>query len=77
MVIAVVTLGMHAQRGYGSWVCLSVCLSVCLLLLQLASRTFIRPKNYTKYLAGHADGHVCTNLSENSPLRSHHCTAMR
>ena len=24
----VITLGAHAQRGYGSWVCVSVCLSV-------------------------------------------------
>ena len=42
--------------------------SVSLSLLQLASRTFIRPKNDTTYLAGHVDGHVRTNLSENSPL---------
>ena len=45
-------------------------LSVCLSLLQLASRTFIRPKNNTTYLAGHVDGYVRTNLSENSPLQS-------
>ena len=25
----VITLGAHAQRGYGSWVCLSVCLFLC------------------------------------------------
>ena len=45
-------------------------LSVCLSLLQLASRTFIRLKNDTTYLAGHVDGHVRTNLSEYSPLQS-------
>ena len=28
----VITLGAHAQRGYGSWICLSACVSVCLLL---------------------------------------------
>ena len=45
-------------------------LSICLSLLQLASRTFIRPKNNTTCLAGHVDGYVRTNLSENSPLQS-------
>ena len=65
----IVTLGAHAQQGYG-FVCLSACLSLCLLLLQLACRTFIRPKHNTTYLAGHVDGHVCTNTSENSPLQS-------
>ena len=37
---------------------------------QLASRTFIRPKNHTTYLADYVDGHVRTNISENSPLQS-------
>ena len=39
-------------------------------LLQLPSRTFIRPKNDTTYLAGHVDRYVRMNLSENSPLQS-------
>ena len=56
------------SEGYGTW---SVCLSVCLSRFQLASRTFIRPKNDTTYLAGHVDGHIRTNLSENSPLQSY------
>ena len=29
--VRVVTLGAHAQRGYGSWVCVSVCVCVCYL----------------------------------------------
>ena len=70
------TLGAHAQRGLRYFVSLSVCLS----LLQLASRTFIRPKYDTIYLADHVDGHVRTNLSENSVAKLehfHHCKAMR
>ena len=30
--VAIITLSVHAQRGYGSWVCLSVCVSVTLHL---------------------------------------------
>ena len=26
--VPVITLGAHAQRGYGSWVCVSVCMCV-------------------------------------------------
>ena len=62
-IVQYLTLGAHAQRGLRYLVCLS--------LLQLASITFIRPKNDTTYLAGHVDGHVRTNLSENYPLQSY------
>ena len=37
------TLGAHAQEGYGTCpVCLSVCLSVCLLPLNRGHRSFLR-----------------------------------
>ena len=42
------TLGVHAQRGYGSWVCVSQC--VC--YSTLTSRVFVRLTNDTTYLTG-------------------------
>ena len=47
--IMLITLGAHAQRGYGSWV---VCQFVCLSGLYLAGRAFIRSTNDATYLAG-------------------------
>ena len=52
--VAYSTLGAHAQRGYGSWVCLSVCLSVT---LHLTSRVFVRLTKDTTYLTGN-EGHM-------------------
>ena len=40
-----ITLGAHAQRGYCSWVCLSV-------TLNLTSRVFVRLTKDTTYLTG-------------------------
>ena len=51
----VVTLGAHAQRGYGSWV---VCLA------------FIRSTNDATYLAGNEVENICAILSETSPLQT-------
>ena len=62
-----ITLGAHAQRGYGSWV---VCLSVCLSGLYLAGRAFIRSTNDATYLAGNEVENFCAILSETSPLQS-------
>ena len=46
------TLGAHAQEGYGTCpVCLSVCLSVCLLPLSCQHRSFLRSK-YGTYGTG-------------------------
>ena len=59
----VITLGAHAQRGYGSWV-------VCLSGLYLAGRAFIRSTNDATYLAGNEVENVCAILSETSPLQS-------
>ena len=58
------TLGVHAQRGYCSWVCLSVCLSVT---LYLTPRTSVRPRNNTIYLTG---DEVQKTKAENAPLLS-------
>ena len=66
-VACIITLGAHAQRGYGSWV---VCLSVCLSGLYLAGRAFIRSTNDATYLAGNEVGNFCAILSETSPLQS-------
>ena len=42
---ASLTLGAHAQEGFGTCpVCLSVCLSVCLLPLSCQHRSFLRSK---------------------------------
>ena len=39
------TLGVHAQEGYGTClVCVCVCLSVCLCVLQRQQRSFLRSK---------------------------------
>ena len=46
-----ITLGAHAQRGYGSWLCLCVC--VCLsVTLHLTSRVFVRLTKDTTYVTG-------------------------
>ena len=58
-----ITLGAHAQRGYGSWV-------VCLSGLYLAGRAFIRSTNDATYLAGNEVENFCAILSETSPLQS-------
>ena len=62
-VCIIITLGAHAQRGYGSWV-------VCLSGLYLAGRAFIRSTNDATYLAGNEVENVCAILSETSPLQS-------
>ena len=62
-----ITLGAHAQRGYGSWV---VCQFVCLSGLYLAGRAFIRSTSDATYLAGNEVEKVCAILSETSPLQS-------
>ena len=61
--LAIITLGAHAQRGYGSWV-------VCLSGLYLAGRAFIRSTNDATYLAGNEVEKICAILSETSPLQS-------
>ena len=64
----VITLGAHAQRGYGSWVC--VCLSVCLsVTLHLTSRMFVRLTNDTTCLTGNEGQKYRTVFSDNAPLR--------
>ena len=62
----VITLGAHAQRGYGSWVCVSVCLSVT---LHLTSQMFVRLTNDTTCLTGNEGQKYRTVFSENAPLR--------
>ena len=47
--VHLLTLGTHAQEGYGSWVCVCVCLSV---KSHLTSGAFVRPENTVMYLAG-------------------------
>ena len=42
---SLITLGAHAQRGYSSWVCVSVCVSV-------TPPMFVRLTNDTTYLVG-------------------------
>ena len=58
----IITLGAHAQRGYG--------MSVCLSGLYLAGRAFIRSTNDATYLAGNEVENICAILSETSPLQS-------
>ena len=65
---SVITLGAHAQRGYGSWsVCVCVCLSVT---LHLTSRMLVRLTNDTTYLTGNEGQKFRTVFSENAPLQS-------
>ena len=47
--VALLTLGTHAQEGYGSWVCVCVCLSV---KSHLTSGASVRPENTVTYSAG-------------------------
>ena len=61
------TLGAHAQRGYSSWVCVSVCLSVT---QHLTSPMFVRLTNDTTYLTGNEGQKICAVFSENAPLQS-------
>ena len=55
--IFIITLGAHAQRGYGS-VCLSVCLSVS-VTQHLTSPMFVRLTNDTTYLTGNEGQKIC------------------
>ena len=50
-----ITLGAHAQRGYGSCVCVCVYLSVT---LYLTSRMFVRLTNDTTYLTGNGRSEI-------------------
>ena len=49
---SMITLGAHAQRGYGSWVC--VCVSVCMSVTQHLTfpTMFVCLTNDTTYLTG-------------------------
>ena len=54
------TLGAHAQEGYGSWVCVCVCVSVCLSVKShLTSGASVRPENTVTYLAGNGGQKFC------------------
>ena len=63
-----ITPGAHAQRGYGSWVCVSVYLSV--VTQHLTSPMFVRLTNNTTYLTGNEGQNFRAVLSENTPLQS-------
>ena len=66
-----ITLGVHAQRGYGSWVCLSVCVCVCLSVTQhLTFPMFVCLTNDTTYITGSEGKKFRAVLSENAPLQS-------
>ena len=65
----VIALGAHAQRGYGSWVCLCVCVCVS-VTLYLTSRMFVRLTDDTTYLTGNEGQKFRTVFSENAPLQS-------
>ena len=60
-----ITLGAHAQRGYGSWV--YVCVSVC---YSTSSRMFVRLTKDTTYLTGNEGQKFRTVFSETAPLQS-------
>ena len=81
----VITLGAHAQRGYGSWsvhrkylpvtgsgyINIICGLCVCLsVTLHLTSRMFVRLTNDTTYLKGNEGQNIRTVFSENAPLQS-------
>ena len=66
--VSLFTLGAHAQRGYGSWVCVCVCVSA----LHLTSRMFVRFTNDTTYLTGNEGQKFRTVFSENAPLQRFH-----
>ena len=55
------TLGAHAQRGYGSWVCLSV---------SHFSSVFSSHKGYDLHLTDTEGQKVCAVFSETAPLQS-------
>ena len=63
-----VTLGAHAQRGYSSWVCVSVCVSVT---QHLTSPMFVRLTNDTTYLMGNEGQKICAVFSENAAFKSY------
>ena len=47
------TLGTHAQEGYGSWVCVCVCVSVCLSVKShLTSGVSVHPEYTVTYSVG-------------------------
>ena len=62
----IITLGAHAQRGYGSWY-IRVC-TVC--LLRLTFPMFVCLTNDTTYLTGNEGQKFRAVLSENAPLQS-------
>ena len=59
--IFIITLGTHVQRGYGSWVCLSV-------TQHLNSGTSVRVTNDTVYLTGNEGQKYLAVFSESAPL---------
>ena len=63
--LVTITLGAHAQRGYGSWVC------VCVFTLHLTSRMFVRLTKDTTYLTGNEGQKFRTVFSETAPLQSY------
>ena len=66
--LLLLTLGAHAQEGYGSWVCLSVCLSV---KSHLTSGASVRPENTVTYSAGNRSQKICGDFFETAPFKSY------
>ena len=63
---------MHAQEGYGSWVCVSVCVSVCLCVKShLTSGASVHPENTVTYSAGNGGQNICGVFFETAPFKSY------
>ena len=64
------TLGVHAQEGYCSWVCVCVC--VCLSVKShLTSGTSVRPENTVTYSAGNRGQNICGVFFKTAPFKSY------
>ena len=67
------TLGTHAQEGYGSCVCVCVCVcvSVCLSVSHLTSEASVRPEKTVTYSAGNGGQKNCGVFFKTAPFKSY------